>query len=138
MVEVARHEEQRSPRAIEYILGHAAEERVFGNFDIATAVFLFNYADDARTLEKMFSNVAANLKPDGELVAVVPNPDFVNGRGDTIQYGFKLEVIEKRPANLHQGVRGDATRRHQCHAAASLRDARLGAYRSGALTVGIT
>ncbi len=81
-------------------MGDAAEERVFGKFDTATAVFLFNYADDARTLEKMFSNVAANLKPDGELVAVIPNPDFVNGLGDTIKYGFTLEVIEKRRRNL--------------------------------------
>jgi toxoflavin synthase len=102
MVEAARLEEKRNPFGVEYIVADAAEHQVFiaGGFDIATAIFLFNYADDVNTLEKMVSNVAANLKSGGKLIAVIPNPDFVNGLGDTLKYHFWLEEIEKRLQNL--------------------------------------
>lgn len=100
MIEAARIEEKRNPRQIAYVVGDASRPSVFGSFEIATAAFLFNYADDLATLENMFATVAANLKDGGRLVAVVPNPDFVNGRGDTAKYDFLLHAIEKRPANL--------------------------------------
>ncbi len=100
MIEVARSEENRDPRGIKYVLGDAAKEHIFGSFDVGTAIFLFNYADDVQTLEKMLSNVAANLKDFGKLAAVVPNPEFINGLHDTAKYDFLLEVIEKRSANL--------------------------------------
>ncbi len=100
MIEVAQSEEKRNPRGIAYVVGDATEEQLFGGFDVATAIFLFNYADDDRTLEKMLFNVAANLKDSGKLVAVVPNPDFVNGLRDTAKYDLLLEVIENRSSNL--------------------------------------
>lgn len=100
MIEIAQSEEKRNPRGITYVVGDATEEQIFGGFDIATAIFLLNYADDDLTLEKMFFNVAANLKDSGSLVAVVPNPDFVNDLRDTSKYDFLLEVIEKRSSNL--------------------------------------
>jgi toxoflavin synthase len=102
MVEAARLEEKQHPCGVEYIVADAAEHQVFiaDGFDIATAIFLFNYADDIDTLEKMLSNVAANLTDGGKLVAVIPNPEFVNGLGDTLKYDFWLEEIEKRPENL--------------------------------------
>jgi toxoflavin synthase len=101
MIEVAQLEENTNPLGIEYTVGDAAEPQIFGSFDVATAVFLFNYADDRRTLDRMFSNVAANLINGGKLVSVVPNPDFVNGLQDTLKYDFYLEEIERRPSNLH-------------------------------------
>ncbi len=73
---------------------------VLGAFDVATAAFLFNYAEDEQTLARMFRSVAANVIPDGRLVAVVPNPDFINGRDDTLPYGFFLEEIGKGPGAL--------------------------------------
>jgi toxoflavin synthase len=90
MVEAARLEEKQNPFGVEYTVADAAERQVFidGGFDIATAIFLFNYADDIDTLEKMLSNVAANLTDGGKLVAVIPNPEFVNGLGDTLKYDF--------------------------------------------------
>jgi toxoflavin synthase len=102
MVEAARLVEKQNQLGVEYIVADAAEHQVFiaGGFDIATAIFLFNYADDISTLEKMVSNVAANLKSGGKLIAVIPNPDFVNGLGDTLKYDFWLEEIEKRHKNL--------------------------------------
>lgn len=100
MIDLAREEESRHPLGVDYLAQNASDGAVHGLFDVATAIFLFNYADDAETLEKMFSGVAANLVDGGRLVAVVPNPDFVNGRGDTLEYGYHLEELERRPDNL--------------------------------------
>jgi SAM-dependent methyltransferase len=100
MIAIARSEERRNPRGIEYVVADACEEQIIGRFDVATAIFLFNYADDAYVLGKMLSNVAANLEDSGKVVAVVPNPEFINGLRDTAKYDFLLEVIQKRPSNL--------------------------------------
>ncbi len=70
-------------------------KRKFGTFDVATAVFLVNYADDIAALESMVSIVSDNLGPDGRLVAVVPNPDFINGRKDTLPYGYFIEELQR-------------------------------------------
>jgi len=93
MIDVARHEEVQNPLGVAYEVGDAATTAVLGAFDVATAAFLFNYAEDEQTLAQMFRSVAANVIPDGRLVAVVPHPDFVNGREDTLPYGFFLEEI---------------------------------------------
>lgn len=100
MIALAQREESRGPLGIEYVVGDGATPMHYGRFDLATAIFLFNYADDVGTLTAMFDNVADNLAPGGRLVAVVPNPDFVNGREDTLPYGFYLEEIDRRPDNL--------------------------------------
>jgi toxoflavin synthase len=100
MIAVARAEEAASPLGVDYAVGDGAKPERFGDFDLATAVFLFNYADDAATLAAMFANVAANLADGGRLVAVVPNPEFKNGLKDTLPYEFYLEEIARRPDNL--------------------------------------
>lgn len=100
MIEAARHEESQNALGIVYEVDDAAGMTVFGSFDVATAAFLFNYAEDEQTLAQMFRSVAANVIPDGRLVAVVPNPDFINGRDDTLPYGFVLEEIGHGPRSL--------------------------------------
>jgi SAM-dependent methyltransferase len=100
MIEAARHEESQNALGIVYEVGDAAAMTVFGSFDVATAAFLFNYAEDEQTLWRMFRSVAANVIPDGRLVAVVPNPNFINGRDDTLPYGFFLEEIGNGPRRL--------------------------------------
>lgn len=100
MVAAARQTESENPLGIVYKVSDAATMAVFGSFDVATAVFLFNYARDEATLARMFTSVAANVNPGGRLVAVVPNPDFINGRDDLRPYGYVLEEIGKGPENL--------------------------------------
>ncbi len=95
MIALARAQEQQCPLGIEYSTCDASRMMSMGSFDIATAVFLFNYADSVNTLNAMMNNVALNLKSGGQLVSVVPNPEFVNGRRDTIQYGYFLEEIDR-------------------------------------------
>lgn len=91
MIKLALHQEAAKPLGINYLVADASVKRKIGQFDIATAVFLFNYASDVESLSLMMENVCDNLVYGGRLVAVVPNPDFVNGRLDTLQYGYFLE-----------------------------------------------
>ncbi|WP_292532151.1 bifunctional 2-polyprenyl-6-hydroxyphenol methylase/3-demethylubiquinol 3-O-methyltransferase UbiG [Methylocystis sp.] len=100
MIEAARRAEGENPLGIVYEVSDAATMAIFGSFDVATAVFLFNYAEDEHTLARMLSSVAANLTEDGRLIAVVPNPDFINGRDDMLPYGYFLEEIGKGPERL--------------------------------------
>ncbi|MGD9540828.1 class I SAM-dependent methyltransferase [Methylocystis sp.] len=100
MVAAAQQAESENPLGIVYKVSDAATAAVFGSFDIATAVFLFNYAKDEQTLALMFDSVSANVIPGGRLVAVVPNPDFINGRNDLVAYDYVLEEIGQGPENL--------------------------------------
>lgn len=93
MIDLARDQERQEPLGVEYATGDASRMGCLGSFDIATAIFLFNYADTVEILKAMLDTVAANLKRNGRLVSVVPNPEFVNGRRDTLQYGYFLEEI---------------------------------------------
>ncbi len=100
MIDLARRQEEAQPIGIEYLIGDVSRKKTIGAFDLATAIFLFNYAADVETLARMIENVAGNLAPDGRLVAVVPNPDFVNGRQDTRKYGYIVEELARGPANI--------------------------------------
>ncbi len=100
MIALAREQERQSPLGVDYAIGDASSVGSLGSFDIATAVFLFNYAETVEILKAMIDMVASNLKSDGRLVSVVPNPEFVNGRRDTLQYGYFLEEIGRSPSSL--------------------------------------
>ncbi|WP_363348507.1 class I SAM-dependent methyltransferase [Methylocystis echinoides] len=95
MIELAEEEERRAPLGVSYFVADVAEKPKFGAFDLATAIFLFNYAEDVDALDNMVSGVFENLAPNGRLLAVVPNPAFVNGRKDTLPYGYFVEELER-------------------------------------------
>ncbi|MEU3772475.1 class I SAM-dependent methyltransferase [Streptomyces sp. NPDC032472] len=59
---------------IQYVVADAAELPRMAPFDLATAVYLFNYAPDRTALHAMFRSVRANLRDGGRLLAIVPNP----------------------------------------------------------------
>lgn len=100
MIDLAIAQEQQKPLGIKYLVADASKSKIIGQFDIATAVFLFNYAEDIETLKNMLMNVSQNLKSDGRLVSIVPNPNFVNGRGDTKPYGYVLEAVAKSSTSI--------------------------------------
>lgn len=58
---------------IEYVVADAAKLPQMGPFDLATAVYLFNYATDRSALHAMFRSIRANLRDGGRLLAIVPN-----------------------------------------------------------------
>ncbi|MEV6733455.1 MULTISPECIES: class I SAM-dependent methyltransferase [unclassified Streptomyces] len=59
--------------SIEYLVADAAKLPQMGPFDLATAVYLFNYAADRSALHAMFRSIRANLRDGGRLLAIVPN-----------------------------------------------------------------
>lgn len=91
MIALAQEQERANPVGVDFVVADAAAARDLGRFDMAAAIFLFNYARDAQTLDRMVANVAHSLVDGGRLVAVVPNPDYVNGRKDTLRYGYYHE-----------------------------------------------
>jgi SAM-dependent methyltransferase len=78
MVALARAAESDQPRGIPYIEADAAALPAFeggGAFDLALGAYLLHYAASPDQLRAMAAGLAANLKPDGRLVALVENPD---------------------------------------------------------------
>lgn len=100
MIGLAVQKEKAWPLGIEYVVADASVKQKIGCFDIATAIFLFNYADDIETLFRMIENVFINLENEGRLIAVIPNPDFINDRKDTLSYGYFIEEIFRDPLSI--------------------------------------
>lgn len=75
MVEKAREAEAARPLGIEYRVGDASTDLGLpqASFDLAIAVFLFNYLDVPQTLAVMKTAHRA-LKPGGRFVYTVPHP----------------------------------------------------------------
>jgi SAM-dependent methyltransferase len=88
MVTVARQMESAEPLGIQYRVGDAAALPVIGSFDLATGVFLLNYAATASELESMLRSVASNLGPGGRLVALTVNPGFRFDGPNMTKYGY--------------------------------------------------
>jgi len=93
MVAAARDAEARAPLGIEYRVADVADLPQVGSFDLATATYLLHYAETPETMSRMCRNIAANLKPGGLLMALLPEPDYVMGRGDTERYGFTYRLV---------------------------------------------
>ncbi len=93
MVAAAREAETRDPLGIKYQVVDATDLPVLGSFDLATAIYLLNYAETRDVMRRMGRNIAANLKPDGVLLALLPEPDYVIGKGDTERYAFSYRLI---------------------------------------------
>lgn len=93
MVAAARDAEAQAPLGIEYRVADAATLPVLGPFDLVTATYLLHYAETSDTMRRMCRNIAANLEPDGLLMALLPEPDYVMGQGDTERYGFTYRLV---------------------------------------------
>lgn len=100
MISLATQQEQKNPLGIGYIVSDASIKQRIGRFDIATAIFLFNYANDIEALSRMMENVFINLENGGRLIAVVPNPDFINGQKNTLTYGYFIEKLSSDPSSI--------------------------------------
>lgn len=80
MVAAAERIEHPDSARISYLVHDVQTMPVLGAFDLATAVYLLNYARSADELTAMCLSVHANLRPGGRFVGCVPNPEFDRGR----------------------------------------------------------
>lgn len=93
MVAEARAIEAREPAGIEYVVEDVARLPVLTAFDVAAAMYLLHYAETAEVMRAMCRSISANLKPGGHLLALLPEPDYVMGKGDTERYGFSYRLV---------------------------------------------
>lgn len=102
MIELAEAEEAREPLGVEYRLGDARELDVPGEFDLAFAAYLLNYARTAEELTQMCRAVAHALKPGGRFVTANNNPaeppaNFPAGRAYGYSKRIEGELMEGAP-----------------------------------------
>lgn len=74
MIGLADAEEARRPLGLEYRVGDVRTLEVPGEFDLAFAAYLLNYAHTAEELTQMCRAVARALRPGGRFVTVNSNP----------------------------------------------------------------
>lgn len=89
MIDLARQEEARQPRGIEYVVADAKELVLGTQFDIVFAAYLLNYAQTERELQQMCRSIADHLKPGGRFVTVNNNPEYTGTTDSMRQYGFQ-------------------------------------------------
>src|SRR5262249_56203281 len=89
MIGLAEAEEARRPLGVEYRVGDVRALDVPGEFDLAFAAYLLNYAHTAEELTQMCRTVARALRPGGRFVTANSNPAFPAGRS----YGFSRRVV---------------------------------------------
>lgn len=93
MIAEARRHEAQHTMGLDYVVADAAALPVLGAFDVVTAMYLLHYAETAEVMRAMARALAANLKPGGALLALLPEPDYVMGKGDTERYGFSYRLL---------------------------------------------
>lgn len=93
MIAEAQAIEDRQRAGLTYLRADVASLPRLGAFDLAAAMYLLHYAETAEVMRAKCRAIAANLKPGGELVALLPEPDYVMGKGDTLRYGFSYRQV---------------------------------------------
>jgi ubiquinone/menaquinone biosynthesis C-methylase UbiE len=93
MIGLARRQEAARPMGIEYIAQDVRDLQRTGEFDVAVAAYLLNYARTKTELEAMCQAVARCLKPTGRFVTVNSNPaiDFRTAPSYR-RYGFDTRL----------------------------------------------
>src|SRR5499427_5598553 len=74
MIGLAEAEEARRPLGVEYRVGDVRTLEVPGEFDLAFAAYLLNYAHSAEKLAQMCRAVARALRPGGRFVTANSSP----------------------------------------------------------------
>ncbi|MGK5629512.1 class I SAM-dependent methyltransferase [Streptomyces sp. URMC 123] len=93
MVAAARKFEERDPLGVRYEVGDVSDLRPLERrFDVATAVQLLNYAQDAAAMERMCRNVRRSLVPGGEFFVFLQKPDYRFDGPSLRKYGFLCEL----------------------------------------------
>ena len=90
MIRLAKAQSLTRGDDILFEVGDARALPRLGQFDVVSAAWLFNYAEDKAQLGGMFASVARNLKPGGRLVAYTVNPDFDLAKGNFTPYGVHV------------------------------------------------
>src|SRR5262245_3850779 len=83
MARLAQHQEQAEPLGVTYREGAAAALPRLGAFDLATAVYLLNYAASPDEMRGMRRSAYDNLVDGGRFVAYTVNPAFTLSKANS-------------------------------------------------------
>ncbi len=93
MIDLARGQEAQSPLGIEYVLADARDLPHTGQYDLALAAYLLNYARDRAELHAMCDGIAGSLRPGGRFVTVNSSPALHFPSAPSYRkYGFETSV----------------------------------------------
>lgn len=97
-IERARVIEQADPRGIEYRTGNVVSLELARHFDIATAIHLLHYLQNAREIESALAAVHDLLRSRGLFVTMMANPEFDLERHDAsdskAKFGYYFSLAE--------------------------------------------
>jgi ubiquinone/menaquinone biosynthesis C-methylase UbiE len=93
MIVLAKEAEKADPLGIFYFVGNALDLDLGKQFDLISASYLLNYAENESQLQTMCSVIAKHLKPGGRFVTINNNPDCKYPEMSMRKYGF--ERIQK-------------------------------------------
>lgn len=98
MVAAAREIERRAPLGVRYAVADVAELSVpERSFDLASAVYLLNYAEDAAEMERMCRAVHRSLRPGARFCVLTQAPAFRFDGPSMAKYGFTYEPVGEGP-----------------------------------------
>jgi SAM-dependent methyltransferase len=106
MIRLAEKNEARSPMGIDYVVADVADLPSLRRFDLATAIYLFNYAPTRAALDSMFRGIRANLAGHGRLLAIVANPTPFP---EANYAEFGLRILERVPGGEVPLIRQEFT-----------------------------
>jgi len=93
MIELAREQEAEQRLGIEYVIGDVRELEPKGEYDLAVAAYLLNYARDRGELGAMCDVIARCLRPEGRFVTVNSSPALYYPTAPSYRkYGFETLV----------------------------------------------
>ena len=94
MIELAREQEAEQRLGIEYVIGDVRELELKGEYDLAVAAYLLNYARDKGELGAMCDVIARCLRPEGRFVTVNSSPALDYPTAPSYRkYGFETLVL---------------------------------------------
>ncbi|WP_416973778.1 class I SAM-dependent methyltransferase [Streptomyces sp. 4F14] len=98
MVEAARAIEERAPLGVRYTVADVTRLPVPERpFDVASAVYLLNYAEDAAEMEAMCRSVRRSLAPGARFCVLTQAPEYRFEGPSTAKYGFTYEPVATSP-----------------------------------------
>ncbi|QNP68666.1 class I SAM-dependent methyltransferase [Streptomyces roseirectus] len=98
MVEAARAIEERDPLGVRYAVADAAELPVPKRpFDVASAVYLLNYAQDEDEMEAMCRSVRGSLAPGSRFFVLTQAPEYRFDGPSMAKYGFTYDPVAHSP-----------------------------------------
>jgi ubiquinone/menaquinone biosynthesis C-methylase UbiE len=94
MIDLARQQEAQHELGIDYRVGDARALQLSGQFDVAVAAYLLNYARDRTELQAMCAGIADCLRPSGRFITVNCNPALDFSAAPSYRpYGFETRPV---------------------------------------------